>query len=71
VLCRYQLGDETVRVMLVEYPDASQADKGLQALLSDNVANLVASEVQDKILGAVFGKVSAEQGQALLKATLK
>jgi hypothetical protein len=71
VLCRYQLGDETVRVMLVEYPDASQADKGLQALLSGNVANLVASEVQDKILGAVFGKVSAEQGQALLKATLK
>jgi hypothetical protein len=70
-LCRYQLGDETVRVMLVEYPDSSQADKGLQALQSGNVANLVASEVQGKILGAVFGKVSAEQGQALLKATLK
>jgi hypothetical protein len=70
-LCRYQLGDETVRFMLVEYPDPGQAEQGLKALQSGHVADLVASEVHDKVLGAVFGKVSAAQGQALLQATLK
>jgi hypothetical protein len=70
-VCSYELGDETVRFMLVEYPDSAQADKGLKALQSDNVADLVAAEVHDKILGAVFGKVSVAQGQALLQATLK
>ncbi len=70
-VCSYQLGDETVRFLLVEYPDSAQADYGLKALQSGNVADLVASEVHDKLLAAVFGKVSTAQAQALLQATLK
>ncbi len=57
--------------MLVEYPEPGQAEQGLKALQSGNVADLVTSEVHDKVLGAVFGKVSASQGRALLQATLK
>ncbi len=70
-VCSYQLGDETVRFMLVEYPDSGQADMGLKALQSGSVAGLVAAEVHDKLLAAVFGKVSTAQAQALLQATLK
>jgi hypothetical protein len=71
VVGRYQINDATVRLMLVEYPASAQAAKGLKALQSSSVADLVASDVRGKLLGAVFGKVEAAQAQTLLQEALK
>ena len=71
VLGRYQLGDSTVRLMLVEYPTSSQTAKGLKALQSGSLADLVASDAHGALLAAVFGKVDIAQAQALLQAALK
>lgn len=71
VVGRYQLSDATVRLMLVEYPASGQAAKGLKALQSSRIADLVTSDVRGKLVGAVFGKVDAAQVQALLQEALK
>jgi hypothetical protein len=56
---------------LVEYPAAAQASKALQALKGGDISDLVASQVQGNLLGAVFGKVDAAQAQSLLQEALK
>ena len=71
VLGRYQMEGGIVRLMLVEYPASSQAAKGLKALQTGSVADLVASNVQGNLLGAVFGKGNPAQVQALLQEALK
>ncbi len=71
VLGRYQFGDGTARLVLVEYPSSAQAAKGLKALQSGSVADLVGSDAQGKLLAAVFGKVEAAQAQTLLQEALK
>jgi hypothetical protein len=71
VVGRYQMGNTTVRLVLVEYPSSGQATKGLKALQSGSVADLVASDTRGKLLGAVFGKVEASQARALLQEALK
>jgi hypothetical protein len=71
VLGRYQLGTATVRVLLVEYPASSQAGKGMIALQSGGLTDLLASDVQGTRLAAVFGKVDLAQAWALLQAALK
>ena len=57
--------------MVIEYPAASQADKGLKALQGGELSDLVASKTHGNLLGAVFGKVDAAQAQTLLQETLK
>jgi hypothetical protein len=71
VLGRYKLGEATVRLVVVEYPDPGQAAKGLKALQSSQVADLVASALRGNLLGAVFGKVEPAPAQALLQEALK
>jgi hypothetical protein len=71
VLGRYQVGDAVVRLMLVEYPASGQAAKGLTALQDGSIADLVASDTNGSLLGAVFGKIDATQAQALLQEALK
>lgn len=71
VLGRYQLGDGTARLVLVEYPSSAQAVKGLKALQGGSVADLVGSDAKGKLLAAVFGKVQAAQAQTLLQEALK
>lgn len=71
VVARYQLGDGNVRLMLVEYPASSQAARGLQALQDGNFANLAASDARGKLLGAVFGKLEADQAKSLLQEAFK
>ena len=71
VVARYKIGDVTARLMLVEYPAAPQASKGLQALKGGDISDLVASQVHGNLLGAVFGKVDASQAQSLLQEALK
>jgi hypothetical protein len=71
VLGRYQVGNATARLILVEYPASGQADKGLKALQSGGVADLIAADTHGSLLGAVFGKVQAAQAQVLLQEALK
>lgn len=71
VVGRYQLGDGIARLVLVEYPSAAQAAKGLKALQGGSVADLVGSAAHGKLLAAVFGKVQAAQAQTLLQEALK
>jgi hypothetical protein len=71
VIGRYKLGDIPARLMLIEYPTASQAAKGLKALQGGSISDLVTSDARDKLLGAVFGKVDVAQAQALLQEALK
>jgi hypothetical protein len=71
VVGRYQLGDGNVRLMLVEYPAASQAASGLKALQAGNLSNLAASDTRGNLLGAVFGKLDAAQAKSLLQEALK
>ena len=71
VVARYETGDATVRLMLIEYPDAGQASKGLKALQSGKVSDLVAADARGNLLGAVIGKANAGQAQKLLQEALK
>jgi hypothetical protein len=71
VVGRYKLGEVTARLMVIEYPAASQADKGLKALQGGELSDLVASKTYGNLLGAVFGKVDAAQAQTLLQEALK
>ena len=71
VLGRYQLGDFIVRLMLVEYPTSGRSAKGLKALQSGSLADLVACDAHGALLAAVFGKVDIAQAQALLQEALK
>ena len=72
VVGRYQLGDATVRLILVEYPTSGQAAKGLKALQGGSISDLLTSDARGNLLGAVFGKVDATaQAQTLLQEALK
>jgi hypothetical protein len=71
VVGRYKLGDVTARLMLIEYPTSSQAAQGLKALQGASISDLVTSDVSDKLLGAVFGKVDATDAKTLLQEALK
>ena len=71
VVGQYKFGDTPARLMLIEYPTSSQAAKGLKALQSGSVSDLVASDAHGNLLGAVFGKVDAAQAQTLLQEALK
>ncbi len=71
VVGRYTMNDETVRLMLIEYPSAGQAAKGLKVLRDGDLSDLLAAESRGNILGAVFGKIAAGPAQTLLQEALK
>jgi hypothetical protein len=71
VLGRYQLGPATVRLILVEYSNASQATKGLKALQAAAISDLLLSDAHANRLAAVFGNASASQAQTLIQEALK
>ncbi|RPI23350.1 MAG: hypothetical protein EHM70_22625 [Chloroflexota bacterium] len=72
VLARYEFGEQTVRLMLVEYPAAGEANDALAVLQSGKVEDILASGAKDNLLAAVIGKAeaSAVAGE-LLGNTLK
>jgi hypothetical protein len=67
LLARYHAGNETVTVLLVQYPDAGAASAGLKALQTGQFDNLVVAEARESLLGAVFGTASETEAQALLR----
>jgi hypothetical protein len=70
VLARYDVGGATVRLLLVQYPDAETASDGLAALEAGQVSNLVAADVRDGLLGAVFGETGEAAAGELLASAL-
>jgi hypothetical protein len=69
-IARYNLGEKTARLILIEYPAADQASAALQALQASDITDLLAAGGKDNLLGAVFGNVDAVQAQSLLEAAL-
>jgi hypothetical protein len=66
VLARYNVGGAPVQLLLVQYPDADSAAAALAALLNDGFEQLAAADVQDSLLGAVFGEVDVAAAERLL-----
>jgi hypothetical protein len=71
VLARYDVGGAAVRLLLVEYPGAELASTGLAALEGSQVSGLVAADVRDTLLGAVFGETDAAAANTLLAKALQ
>jgi hypothetical protein len=68
VLARYPIGEETIKVILVEYPDAASATSASEALQAGGVDALRESRVTSTYLYAAFGNASRAEAEALLDA---
>ncbi|MBN1813275.1 MAG: hypothetical protein JXA14_15675 [Anaerolineae bacterium] len=71
VLGRYEIDGATVRLLLVEYPDAASASAGLMALQGSEIESLVSSDANGNLLGAVFGEVDEATAGALLEEAIE
>jgi hypothetical protein len=71
VLAQYDLGGSPVQLLLVQYPDAKAAAAALAALKGSQVEDFVTANVNNNLLGAVFGKVDAAPANSLLEQALK
>ena len=71
VLASYERGGGTIQLLLVLYPEAGQATAALDALRASDVSDLVAADVDNRTLGAVFGTVNAKIANGLLKDALR
>jgi hypothetical protein len=71
VLGRYEIGGATVRLLLVEYPNAEAASAGLAALQGGEIKELVTSDANGNLLGAVFGEVDQAAVSALLEEAIE
>jgi hypothetical protein len=71
VLARYTLDEQEVRLLLVEYPEESQAAQALPLLQNYGLEGLLVSGVQGRLLGAVFGQESGDAVVDLLTEALQ
>ena len=71
IVARYAWGDQKARLLLIEYPAAAEATKGLKALQGSEIKDIVASEANGTMLASVIGKVDADKAQALLRKALR
>lgn len=71
IVARYAWGDQKARLLLIEYPAATEAAQGLKALRGSEIKDIVASEANGVVLAAVIGKVDADKAQGLLKEALQ
>ncbi len=71
IVARYEWGDQKARLLLIEYPTASEAADGLKALRGSDIKDIVAAESNGVVLAAVIGKVDADKAQALLKKAMQ
>jgi hypothetical protein len=70
VLARYELGGTTGHLLLIAYPSAEAASAGPAALAGGEIESLVDADVQQNLLGAVFGDVDETAAGALLAEAL-
>lgn len=71
VVARYAWGDQKARLLLIEYPAATEAAQGLKALRGSEIRDIAASESSGLMLAAVMGTVDADKAQALLKEAMQ
>jgi hypothetical protein len=71
VVGRYELNNATARLLLIEYPSSTQAAAELKALQGSELADLVLSAANGKLLGAVFGKADPRSAEILIQDALK
>jgi hypothetical protein len=71
ILGRYEIGGTTVRLVLIEYPDADAASAAMAALQDDEVEGLVSSDTNGNLLGAVFGEVNEAAASALVEDAIE
>jgi hypothetical protein len=70
VLARYELGGTMGHLLLIAYPGAEAASVGLAALAGGEIESLVDADVQQNLLGAVFGDVDGTAAGTLLAEAL-
>lgn len=70
VMARYEIGGAKAWLVIIEYPESSQASEGLRALQSGKIEGVVASKVEGVRLGAVFGEAAAKEADDFLKQAL-
>jgi len=66
VLGRYDLSGQPADLMIIEYPNGAQAEKGLKALQAGDQEGLLAAAIMGKRLAAVFGEADKAAAEALL-----
>ena len=71
VVAHYELDGAAARLLLIQYPDASKAAAGMQALQAGGITGLVAVNIRNNMLGAVVGKVDQTAAEALLEEALQ
>jgi hypothetical protein len=71
VLARYEVDGVTVRLLLIEYPDAGAASTAVTALQGGEIESLVTVAARGSLLGAVFGEVDEAAASALLGEALR
>lgn len=71
IVARYAWGDQKARLLLIEYPTASETAHGLKALQGSEIKDIVAVGSNGVVLAAVIGQVGADRAQALLQEALQ
>ena len=71
VLARYTVNGDPVHLLMVQYADADAASAGLAALNGADVEGLLAADVNDALLAAVFGDANPAVAADLLVDALK
>ncbi len=71
VLADYDLSGQQARLLLIEYPQAAQAERAQEALRTGNVQGLIVSQVKERTLGAVFGAADTPDAESLLREALR
>ena len=66
VVARYEIEGQSGDLLLVAYPDAVRAEQALAALQAGEVEGLVATDVNERVLGAVFGTFPGDKAESLL-----
>jgi hypothetical protein len=70
VLARYDVEGETAMVLLVAYTDDEAASLALRSLQGSGLGSLLVSDVDERLLVAVFGSVPETEAQTLLMHAL-
>jgi hypothetical protein len=70
ILARYEIGGATAQLLLVQYPGPKAAAAGLAALAGSPVEGIVAADVHEDLLGAVFGEADSAGASSLLAEAL-
>ena len=70
VVAGYALDGANATLLLVVYPDGERAQDAHARLVGHGIEEFVAAQVADRVLGAVFGAVDAQNAERLIDRAL-